>query len=59
MANFMLAPGRVDIETFFEKHNAEKEISLLYEVEKKGLRESAGAQYYFSNVDFVMFWSSC
>lgn len=52
MANFMLAPGRVDIETFF-KHNPKKEISLLYEIEKKGLK--VGAQYYFSNVNFVMF----
>lgn len=52
MANFMLAPGRVDIETFF-KRSPKKEISLLYEIEKKGLK--VGAQYYFSNIDFVMF----
>ncbi len=52
MANFMLAPGRVDIETFF-KCSPEKEISLLYEIEKRGLK--SGLQYYFSNVDFLMF----
>jgi hypothetical protein len=52
MANFMLAPGRVDIETFF-KRSPEKEISLLYEIEKKGI--TSGVYYYFSNVDFLMF----
>ncbi len=49
MANFMLAPGRVDIETFF-KRSPEKEISLLYEIEKKGI--TSGVYYYFSNVIF-------
>jgi len=52
MFNFMLAPGRVDIETFF-KRSPEKEISLLYEIEKKGI--TSGVYYYFSNVDFLMF----
>lgn len=52
MANFMLAPGRVDIETFF-KRSPEKEISLLYEIEKKGI--TSGVYSYFSNVDFLMF----
>lgn len=51
MANFMLAPGRVDIETFL-KLEPEKEISLLYEVEKKGL--FYGLRYYFSNVELCM-----
>ena len=52
MANFMLAPGRVDIETFLNR-SPEKEISLLYEIEKKGIK--SGLQHYFSNVDFAMF----
>ena len=48
MVNFLLAPGRIDIEIFFNIRQ-KNDISLLYEIEKRGFNN--GLTYYAKNVN--------
>ncbi|MFN6946969.1 MAG: ArnT family glycosyltransferase [Cytophagaceae bacterium] len=50
MFNFMLAPGRIDLMTFFPPLQSE-DISLLYELEKDGFN---GLIYYVSKVNLFV-----
>jgi len=51
MFNFMLAPGRIDVETFFNLDTS-KPVSLLYEINKKGLFN--GIIFYLKNVNILL-----
>jgi hypothetical protein len=51
MFNFLISPGRVDIETFFGLSN-DNPVSLRYEIEKKGLFH--GLNSFLGKVNFTL-----